>query len=279
MTLLASWIGVDSRKPSSIYIVSDSRISWGKIAKFDFGKKVFGCKNYPDIFGYCGDSLFPSIVLGQIVDVADQGLLFDENWTCEQKSQAVIDQLIQSFKNYPSKVNGITRDSLEIIHCSRDFNNNFYSKKIRWTKLDNKWTVENVEFKDHSDKLFIAGSGKKEFLEKYDEYWKSSNQKTSRALFHCFTDTLSNIKDVFCGGAPQLVGLYRKDNAKFFGIIHNKKRYLQGVQIDNLQNFDKIEWRNELFEICDGQTMKIKEKAKKQPNVLKLKEATPRTAQ
>lgn len=41
MTLLASWIAVDSRKPSSIYILSDSRISWGSAAKFDFGKKVF----------------------------------------------------------------------------------------------------------------------------------------------------------------------------------------------------------------------------------------------
>ncbi|WP_353100852.1 hypothetical protein [Myroides odoratus] len=269
MTLLASWLGVDSRKPSSIYIMSDSRISWSTKAKFDYGKKVFGCKNSPDIFGYCGDVLFPSIVLNQIVEIADQGLLFKDDWNCEQKSQAIIEKLIQSFKNYPSEVAGITSDSIQIIHCSRDKDNNFYAEKINWNKSSNKWTVETEEFKDHSDKLFIAGSGKKEFLEKYKKYWVSSNKKTSRALFHCFTDTLSDIKDKFCGGAPQLVGLYRKDNAISFGIIYNKKRYFQGVQVDNLSNFEKIEWRNELFEVCDGQTMKIKDKAQKQPNVLK----------
>lgn len=49
MTLLSSWLGVDSRHPSSIYILSDSRISWGDKTKFDYGKKVFGCKNSPDI--------------------------------------------------------------------------------------------------------------------------------------------------------------------------------------------------------------------------------------
>ena len=97
----------------------------------------------------------------------------------------------------------------------------------------------------------------------------SENQKTSRALFHCFTDTLTNIKDKYCGGAPQLVGLYRIGNARHYGIIHEKKRYFQGVQIDNLINFDKIEWRNELFEICDGNTMNIKDYAQRQPNPLK----------
>lgn len=269
MTLLASWVGVDSRKPSSIYIMSDSRISWGDKAKFDYGKKVFGCKSSPDIFGYCGDVLFPTIILNQIIGLADEGLLFADNSTCEEKSQAVITKLIQSFKNYPSEVNGITADSLQIIHCSRDTNANFYCNKIRWTKKTNKWSGENVDFKTHSDKLFVVGSGALEFLEKYKSYWESENQKTSRALFHCFTDTLIDIKDKYCGGAPQLVGLYRIGNGKSYGIIHNGKRYFQGLQIDNLTNFDNIEWRNELFEICDGNTMKIKKYAQRQPNPLR----------
>ncbi len=64
MTLIASFVGVDCKvpkpKPASIYIVSDSKITWTDnkkkiLADFDFGRKVFGCKNSPDIFGYCGD--------------------------------------------------------------------------------------------------------------------------------------------------------------------------------------------------------------------------------
>jgi len=268
MTLLASWIAVDSRRPSSIYIISDSRITWGDTAKFDYGKKVFGCKNSPDIFGYCGDVLFPSIVLNQLVDIADQGLLFQNNWTCEEKSQAVINKLIQSFNNYPSEVKGITSDTLQIIHCSRDDKANFYCKKIKWTKSTKTWSGEAVDFDSYSDKLFVVGSGTNEFLEKHKKYWESENKKTSRALFHCFSDTLSDIKDRYCGGAPQLVGLYRIGNARFYGIIYKKKKYFQGVQIDNLINLNNIEWRNDLFEICNGDTMKIKDNAQRQPNPL-----------
>ena len=274
MTLIASFIGVDCKfpkpKPASVYIVSDSRISWGDSAKFDYGRKVFGCKNSPDIFGYCGDVLFPSIVLNQIVDIADQGLLFEQSWDCKQKFQAIIDKLIQIFNNYPKEVEKITADSLQIIHASRDENLNFFCRKMEWRKSTNKWTSEEVVFTDHSDKLFVLGSGKSEFLEKFKDYAKSENQRTSRAVFHCFVDTLLNMKDKYCGGAPQLVGLYRKDNARFFGIIHNKKRYLHGVQVDDLINLNNVEWRNELFEVCDGVTMKIKKNAQQQPNPLLL---------
>lgn len=41
MTMLVSWIGVDTHGPSSVYIAADSRISWTQEHKFDFGKKVF----------------------------------------------------------------------------------------------------------------------------------------------------------------------------------------------------------------------------------------------
>jgi len=268
MTLLASWISVDSRKPSSIYIMSDSRISWSNRAKFDYGKKVFGCKNSPDIFGYCGDVLFPLIILSQITDLADQGLLFKDEYSCEQKSQAVIIRLVESFKNYPKEVENITADNLIIIHCSRNIDNDFYCMKMQWTKRSNNWTGQKVDFQNYSDKLFVVGKGSSEFIEKYKRFWESENKKTSRALFHCFIDTLTNIKDKSCGGAPQLVGLYRIKNARNYGIIYNNKRYFQGVQIDKLNNFDNVEWRNELFEICDGNTMKIKKNAHKQPNTL-----------
>jgi hypothetical protein len=270
MTLIASFIGVDGKYPvplpGSIYIACDSRISWGDSTNFDYGRKVFGCKNSPDIFGYCGDVLFPSIVLNQIVDIADQGLLFQPNWSCKQKFQAVIDKLIQSFNNYPKDVAEITTDSLQIIHASRDANKNFFCQKMEWYRSSNKWTSETVEFKDHSDKLFIMGSGRTEFLKKFEKYAESENQKTSRAVFHCFVDTLSNISDKYCGGAPQLVGLYRIENAQFYGIIYNNKRYFQGVQVDNLINLNNIEWRNEFFEVCDGVSMKRKKDAQPQPN-------------
>lgn len=271
MTLVASFIGVDCKypkpKPASIYILSDSRISWGGTIKFDYGRKVFGCRNSPDIFGYCGDVLFPSIVLNQIVDIADHGLLFEPSWNCEQKFQAFTNKLIQSFKNYPASASVMDK-TFQIIYASRDQEQNFFCKKMEWWKTTNKWTTDVIEFKDHSDKLFILGSGRTEFLEKFKRYAESENQKTSRAVFHCFTDTLDNIKDVYCGGAPQLVGLYRIGNARFFGIINKGKRYLHGVEVDDLINLNNVEWRNNLWEVCDGNTMEIKKSAKRQPNPL-----------
>lgn len=51
MMLLASWAAIDTHGISSAYIVSDSRISWGNKKYFDFGKKVFASKKYPEIFG------------------------------------------------------------------------------------------------------------------------------------------------------------------------------------------------------------------------------------
>ena len=51
-----------------------------------------------------------------------------------------------------------------------------------------------------------------------------------------------------------------------FGIISKRKRYFLGMEIPDKSHFDNIEWRNELFEICDGKTMKRKIGAVHQPN-------------
>ncbi|MBD2294820.1 hypothetical protein H6G06_15345 [Anabaena sphaerica FACHB-251] len=272
MTLLVSWIGIDSRKVASIYIAADSRISWANLANFDHGRKVFAFNKYPDILGYCGDVMFPSIVLGQIVEMADNGLLFKENYKCKQKFEAIKEKLIQIFHKYPHHINGITQDSLQIIHASRESDNctNFFCHLIEW-KRDKGWSGKKLIFPEKSDTLAILGSGAVEFNKNYERYIQGPNKSTSRNVFHCFCDTLFNSKDINCGGAPQLVGIYSKpeSTAKKFGIIKDKKRYLFGSQIDDLINFNNIEWRNDLFELCDGNTMKKFEKAQKQPNQLK----------
>ena len=57
MTLLVAWAGVDTHGTSFVYIASDSRISWGTTATFDYGRKVFAFAHWPDVLGYCGDVL------------------------------------------------------------------------------------------------------------------------------------------------------------------------------------------------------------------------------
>lgn len=142
MTLIVSWIGVDSRNPASMYIASDSRISWGGGGHnhFDQGKKVFACRNYPDIFGYCGDVLFPLMVLNQIVDSIDAGLLYSPGWGYRQKTAKVRQRLMDSFRRYPNGVSSIMRDSLEILHGIRDdSDSSFHCMQLKWTRKENKW--------------------------------------------------------------------------------------------------------------------------------------------
>lgn len=78
MTLVVSWVGIDTKGPgsASAYLTGDSRISWGNGEYFDYASKVFAFNNYPDILGYCGDVLFPSIVLSQITEMADTEYLY-----------------------------------------------------------------------------------------------------------------------------------------------------------------------------------------------------------
>lgn len=266
MTLLASWIGVDSRKPSSLYIVSDSRISWGEDCYYDYGKKVFASLNTPNIFGYCGDVLFPLMILSQIVDAIDQGLLFGENWTYRQKTGCIIRKLREALDKYPVTNNNAFANSFEIIYGTRDSDGSFHCVSI--TSATDSISYKSVKMKVKSYQFRTTGRGEKEFQKKYN-YYINNKTKTSRAVFQTFCDTLKSIQDRTCGGSPQLVGLYCKPDsaAKEFGIIYNNNRYIGGILSNDIKfnMMNKIEWRNELFERCDGKTKKRLSYAQSQP--------------
>ncbi len=272
MTLLVSWIGVDTHGTASGYIAADSRVSWGNIATFDHGRKVFAFRNSPDILGYCGDVLFPTMVLSQITEMADSGILFSSNATCKERFESIKEKLVHQFQYYPGMVEEITAPILKVLHISRDRINNmkFSCWLIEWSRGDG-WSGKNIQMPKESGVLFSLGSGASEFNDNYFRYGKGPERGTSRSVFHCFCDTLFNIKDKHCGGAPQLVGIYRKPNspAITFGIIRDKERHFLGARIDKNVNFEIVEWRNDLFELCDGRTMKRLPKAQSQPDYLR----------
>jgi hypothetical protein len=101
MTTLISWVGVDSRSASSVYIASDSRISWGSSNCWDTGRKVFASKIRPDVFGYCGDVLFPTQVLGQLIEQIDQSILFSHGEPFRSRAKIVKQALAASLGNIP----------------------------------------------------------------------------------------------------------------------------------------------------------------------------------
>lgn len=273
MTMLASWVGIDPHGISSAYIVTDSRFTWnlGDHLHFDYGKKVFATLTYPEIFGYIGDVLFPSIALSQLISMIDSGVIFNNAISCKIKSKIVFDFLRNELKNYPEVC---INDSLEIIHISRDTvvsgYPEFHEFHYIWSK-NSGWNKYEKPMPKVSSLLYVGGSGKVEFESNYHKYQNGNNSNTSRNVFHCFVDTLSNTNDICCGGAPQLVGIYRKPNsyAKNFGIIYNKQKYFLGSIVTGNSQYSSIEWRNELFEIVDNQTMAIVPGAQRQPNILR----------
>jgi len=272
MTLIISWVGIDTHGASSIYLASDSRISWGDLAKFDLGRKVFAFSKWPDILGYCGDVLFPSIALNQIVELADAGLLFGTSYSCKQKFQAIVNKLNDLFRAYPQMHSGLAENSLSIIHASREPSNGkgLFCHKISWS-VKHGWHGDEVAFPETSRVLFALGTGAREFNQNYGKYENGPNKGTSRNVFHCFCDTLLHTNDRYVGGAPQIVGIYRKPDspAITFGVIYKNARYFLGAKIDNLHSFDKVDWRNENFELCDGRTMKKLAPAQPQPDPLR----------
>ncbi len=272
MTMLASWICFDPHGPTSAYIVSDSRFSTNK-SVFDYGKKVFASKQFPEIFGYCGDVLFPSVILSQIVEMIDSGILINEKMNCDKKNSVIFERICYSLKEYKNILHG---SLIEIIHITRDtvFDKypNFYAYKLKWTQTEGIKT-ERILMKSESGIIEVMGAGESEFSENYKRYQQGKNRNTSRNVFHCFLDTLSNTKKFTCGGAPQLVGIYRKPftGGKNYGIIYNNKRYFLGMGVPTKSHFKDIEWRNELFELCSGYTKKRIPNAKKQPDSLRRK--------
>ena len=116
MTTLFSWLSVDNRGPSAIYIVSDSRITWGSPDKWwDSGRKVFAMKS-ADVLGYCGEVLFPSLVLGQLSDLIDRGLLWPRDCAAENRHSIILEYLKTSFERRHNAPN----HDFTIIHCARE---------------------------------------------------------------------------------------------------------------------------------------------------------------
>ena len=267
MTLVVSWIGKDTHGVTSSYIISDSRFTWTDKQYFDYGKKVFASKKYPELFGYAGDVLFPSVVLTQIIEMIDSGVLLTEQMTCEQKNKIIGEKIRSSLSNYPKELGN---RPVQIIHISREsiFKGypSFHHYFMSYTS-EKGWNSSEQEIPDKSGYIIAIGSGAREFESNYIKYQNTKNSSTSRNVYHCFVDTLEHIHDSNCGGAPQLVGLMRKPDScgNNYGIIYRNQRFLLGMEVPDESSFQGVAWRNMLFEICDGDSKKRVPGAAKQP--------------
>ena len=93
-------------------------------------------------------------------------------------------------------------------------------------------------------------------LAEYTTGWR-----TSRSVFSGFCGALASGEDSFTGGAPQLVGLYRQMAGQTFGVIYSGAQYVFGFKVTDSGLASSLDWRNALFERCDGLTMERHESA------------------
>ncbi|MBA5630333.1 hypothetical protein [Moheibacter lacus] len=268
MTLIVSWIGVDQKKNgnqiASLYIASDSRFSWGKNGKYDYGVKVFGCINSPEIFGFSGDVLLPSNIINQLITQIDYGIFFNDTDTKEIKSQRIYKFISEAINLYPKFA---LNQNFNIIYGTR-ISHEFKLFKYLYDYKSEEFTYEEIELPLISTKVYSGGSGAEEFNKNFENLERESHNeyRTSRGVYQCLIKTLNNMKDIYSGGTPQIVGLYRIKNSILFGSVINEKLYLYGREYLQKVNVENIEWRNENFERTNPKTGKILDGAQKQPN-------------
>ena len=263
MTSFISWVGVDSRGPASVYLASDSRITWDSQTKWDCGRKLFASAQYPELLGYVGDVLFPSQILGQIVDLIDSHVMFREDESCEGKWRRIADVVKGAFIGYPRDKGG----TFTIVYATRQeslMSSQFHVAAMSWNPTSG-WDERWIDLPTSSGLVAVLGSGVNP-IKKWSSRWDCTNARgTSRSVYGAFCDSLFSGDDPRTGGPPQLVGIYRKGSARTIGVVYKEERYIFGLPANSFGSPGEIEWRNSLFERCDGVTGRRLSAAQAQP--------------
>lgn len=248
MTTLVSWISVDSRGPSAIYVVTDSRITWGSQARrWDSGRKVFAAPT-PDVFGYCGDVLFPSLVLGQIVDLVTRGLLWNKDTDPKVRHEISVEYLKTAFMRRQSAPD----QAFTVVHAARQgsgLSSDFLAWRTDYAPGSSGWTDVPIDTGNHSESrvLLTLGSGSRPLQQEIENWRVSPQGGTARSFFSAFCDALEAGADPLSGGVPQIVSIDRKSPGKILGFAADGQRYVHGLPIAYAPALGSLEWVDRLF--------------------------------
>lgn len=226
LTTIVAWAGVDQRKVASIYIASDSRISWGSSHLWNQGRKTFAASATPHIFGYWGDVLFPSIALPTILDELAAGVIRPRGSAFGEVGSS-IRRLWTDYPKQEQRDFGIVmatrrREAMDAV---------FELAVMTFEATTGIWDLREVEMPRSSARLHLAGTGAREVRDAQRLWEESAHGGTSRAIYSAFTEALGQGSDPYSGGAPQLVGLHRIGPGIRFGTVYQGNRYLQRLRL------------------------------------------------
>ncbi len=257
MTTLIAWIALDSRGPSALYFASDSKVSWsGGSTRENSCRKVFASRAHPHAIGFYGDVPFATHVIDQVLNLIDHGLVFSPGDSSEIQHQRVA----EAIKGMHASGFGIAPRKVSILHAIRTVRGNYSRFRIWQLSFDGlSWRdVEITIFYDRSNLIGAWGTGEGAIRSAYDKWFRSGQSGTSRTIYSALCDALQLEEDTQTGGAPQLVSIRRDATcADCIGSIYRGRRYFMGSQIEPKDSIDLnvVEWRDELFNRIDGNTM------------------------
>jgi hypothetical protein len=271
MTSLIAWIGVDARGAASAYFASDSRITWPGVGTWDHGRKLFACRRYPHMLGYCGDVLFPTQTLSQISEMVDADLLATASERCDICLARVASVLSTALETYPAAV----KREFDVLYCIREGEgvpSRFHLWQLTFAPSASP-RVSLISMPESSAVVAILGSGAPSVHIHLKQWDASDAGGTSRAAFSAFCDSLDAAGDPHSAGPPQLVGLWRKGAAQTFGMIWEQRRYFYGTEVNTIAVND-VRCYNSRFELCDPYTLARKPGAQPQPRPKGLRRET-----
>ena len=217
-------------------------------------KKAFASRVSADIFGYCGDAYYPPMILRQVIDQVDNGLLFADHLIASERHAIVV----QAFQRALEQRVDTPISSFSVFHASRDGSGMkcmFRLWEVAYNHPKEQWNDQEHEISgDKSYLVHLDGSGKAAIESKNRAWMRTEAKGTSRAAIAAFCDALHSGEDPFSGGPPQLVGVWRIGAAKPFGFLWDGKKYVAGLEVVSRAIWQAVPWFNDAFERCDGMT-------------------------
>jgi hypothetical protein len=193
--------------------------------------------------------LLPSVVLSQFTTLLEVGAWSQD---VDQRFAALFALAREQVAACPSS----QRRPFTLVHCARlgeGMTTRFRLAVTEYTAVGS-WEQEIHDAPNASAQILVRGTGEVSVGKALARWARSEVSGTSRAVFNAFVQSVSSGGDSLSGGPVQLVGLRRVGGGINFGVWHMGQRYIAGQPIPECAQARPVEWFNERFERCDGQS-------------------------
>ena len=143
--------------------------------------KAFASRVSADIFGYCGDAYYPPMILRQVIDQVDNGLLFADHLIASERHAIVV----QAFQRALEQRVDTPISSFSVFHAGRDRSGMkcmFRLWEVAYNHPKGQWNDQEHEISgDKSYLVHLDGSGKAAIESKNRACRYTEAKGTSRA--------------------------------------------------------------------------------------------------